>query len=117
MNSIGIKSALFIGLYLVFSACGIELKTKNIFIELSPGSLLLERRKIDKTSFEKELKIVIDKKMQEGFEKEDLIINLKVDKNTRRGDIADLQTAMRRLNVKKVIYSEFLATSEGQRQL
>jgi hypothetical protein len=36
---------------------------------------------------------------------DDLEIRLRVDANTRRGDIADLETAMRRLNVRKIFYS------------
>ena len=102
-----INNGLFFGLCLVLSACGTELKTKEIFVELSPNSLILEQKQIEKKDFEKELKTVIDKKIQDGFKKDELIINLKVDENTRRGDIADLETAMRRLNVRKVIYSTF----------
>jgi hypothetical protein len=102
-----INTGLFFGLCLFFSACGTELKTKEIFVELSPDSLVLEQKRIEKKDFEKELKTVIDKKIQEGFKKEELTINLTVDKNTRRGDMADLETAMRRLNVRKVIYSTF----------
>jgi hypothetical protein len=111
-----IKSGFLLGL-LVFTACGKELKSNNIFVEVSPGSLILEQRQIEKESFEKELKIVIDKKVREGFNKEELTINLRVDKNTRRGDIADMETAMRRLNMRKVIYSTFAETEDGQHQL
>lgn len=108
-----IKSGLLLGL-LLFTACGKELKTNNIFVEMSPASIILEQRQIEKGSFEKELKIVIDKKLREGFNKEELTINLRVDKNTRRGDIADVEVAMRRLNVRKVIYSTFAETKGGQ---
>jgi hypothetical protein len=102
-----IRIGLLLGLCLVSSACGTKLKTKDIFVELSPDGLILEQKQIERKDFEKELKIVIDRKINEGFRKDELIVNLKVDENTRRGDIADVETAMRRLNVKKVVYSAF----------
>jgi adenosylcobinamide amidohydrolase len=66
---------------------------------------MLEKREIEKSNFEKELKTVVDSKIKQGYKREQLIINLMVDKETRRGDIADLEVVMRRLNVRKIIYS------------
>jgi biopolymer transport protein ExbD len=82
-------------------------KTNEISIELYPDSLFLEQRQIKKKDFEKELRIAINIKLEAGFKRDELTIVLKVDENTRRGDVADIQTSMRRLNVRKVIYSTF----------
>jgi len=93
-------------LVLFFSfACSVEKKTNEIFVEISPEKLTLDQKNIQKDDFEKQLKIVIDKKKSDGFKREELIINLNVDKRTRRGDIADIETALRRLNVRRVNYS------------
>lgn len=92
-------------LLLFLMCCSSEPKSNIIFIEISPAKLLLENREIEKRSFEKELKIVIDYKLKQGFKKEELVVNLKVDKQTRRGDIADLEVSLRRLNMRKIIYS------------
>jgi hypothetical protein len=104
-----INAGLLIMLSLVFVQCWTEnkIKTKDIFVELFPDRLILEQKQIEKNDFEKELKLVINKKIEEGFKLEDLTIVLKVDENTRRGNIADLETAMRRLNVRNVTYSVF----------
>jgi hypothetical protein len=104
-----INAGLLIVVSLVFVQCWTEskIKTKDILVELFPDRLILEQRQIEKNDFEKELKLVINKKIEEGFKRDELTIVLKVDENTRRGDIADLETAMRRLNVRKVTYSVF----------
>jgi hypothetical protein len=109
MDKMIFKAGLLIMLSLVFAQCWTKnkIKTKEIFVELSPGRLILEQRQIEKNDFEKELKLAINKKIEEGFKRDELAIVLKFDGNTRRGDIADLETAMRRLNVRKVTYSVF----------
>lgn len=100
-------------LLLMLVGCSSEPKSNIIFIEISPVNLLLEKKEIEKGSFEKELKIVIDYKLKQGFKKEELVVNLKVDKQTRRGDIADLEVTLRRLNVRKIIYSTIGELDEG----
>ena len=109
MDKMNTITGLLIVLSLVFVQCETEsiIKTKDIFIELYPDRLILEQNQIEKKDFEKELKVVIGKKIDEGFKRDELTIVLKVEENTRRGDIADIETSMRRLNVRKVTYSVF----------
>ena len=88
-------------------ACSVEKKTNQIYIEISPEKLTLDGKDIHKDDFEKELKLIIDEKKADGIKREQLVVNLKVDSRTRRGDIADIETALRRLNVRRVNYSTF----------
>src|SRR5688572_13870626 len=98
----------YLALFLFITiACSTEKKTNAIYIEISPGKLTLNQKTIKKAHFEKELKSIIDEKEATGFKREELVINLKVDERTRRGDIADIEVALRRLNVRRVIYSTF----------
>ena len=104
MDRMNINTGLLIVLSLAFAQCGTEskIKTKDIFVELYPDRLILEQKQIEKKDFEKELKVVIGKKIDEGFKRDELTIVLKVEENTRRGDIADIETSMRRLNVRTI---------------
>jgi hypothetical protein len=88
-------------------ACSVEKKSNEIYVEISPEKLTLDKKAIYKDDFEKELKLIIEEKAANGIKREELIINLRVDSRTRRGDIADIETALRRLNVRRVIYSTF----------
>ena len=88
-------------------ACSTEKKTNTIYVEISPGKLILNQKTIKKEHFEKELKTIIEEKETTGFKREELVINLKVDERTRRGDIADIEVALRRLNVRRIIYPTF----------
>ena len=104
-----IITGLLIALSLVFTQCrtNSEIKKNEIFVELYPDRLILEQKQIKKNDFEEELKTVVDKKIDEGFKKDELTIVLKVEKNTRRGDVADVEMSMRRLNVRKLKFSIF----------
>ena len=97
---------LTIVLFLLLGCSG-DKATNFVNIEVSPDKLILEQKIIDKNDFQKELKIVIDKKLNEEFKLNELTMNFKVDRRTRRGDIADIETVMRKLNVRKVNYSTF----------
>ena len=57
MDKMIFKAGLLIMLGLVFAQCWTknEIKTKDIFVELSPDRLILEQRQIEKNDFEKEL--------------------------------------------------------------
>lgn len=91
---------------LAFISCTSQPKTitNEIFIELSSRQLTLERKEIKKEDLEKELKSVIEMKLNEGLRREDLIVNVKVDGETKRGDVADLSILLRTLNIRKINY-------------
>lgn len=93
-------------LKIVLLLCILSSCTTNpeISIQVDPDQLVLENKKIDKTDFEKELKEVLSRKLNDGLEKEEIIIALKVHKNTRRGDLSDIEGSLRRLNVKRIRY-------------
>jgi hypothetical protein len=99
------RQILIIGLFLI--SCSQDKETNQIFVILTPDKLELDNKLIDKKEFEKELKIIVDKKLKTGLTKEELIINMKVDKDTRRGDIADIEVSLRRLNVRQITYSTY----------
>jgi biopolymer transport protein ExbD len=80
---------------------------KIIYIQLSPEKLILENKEIDKADFEKELKVIVDKRANNGVDKKELTIDLKTDKRTKRGDLANIEVSLRRLNVKRVTYSTY----------
>lgn len=80
-------------------------KTNTIYIEISPGELRVNQKTINLSEFEKELEVIVKKKEGQGFKRGDLVVDLKVDVRTKRGDIADIETSLRRLNIRKVIYS------------
>jgi hypothetical protein len=90
-----------------FIGCTSKPLSDTIFVEVTPNKLLLEKRQIDKNKFESELKLLVDIRIKKGFKREDLTIDLKVDKETLRGDIVDLESAMRHLKLRQVIYSSF----------
>ena len=109
MDKMNFNTGLLIMLSLVFAQCGTEskIKTNDIFVEVYPDRLILDQKQIEKKDFEKELELVISKKIEGGFKRSELTIFLKVDESTRRGDIADIEASLRRLNVRKVTYSVF----------
>jgi hypothetical protein len=87
--------------------CSQDKETNQIAVILTPDKLELDNNLIDKKEFEKEFKIIVEKKLEHGYKKEELIINMKVDKNTRRGDVADIEVSLRRLNIRQIIYSSY----------
>jgi hypothetical protein len=103
MNKWIIKSLAF--LFLLQSACIHHPVSTAISVDISPGNLVIEGKPIKLPEFEGALRDVIDAKVRQGLKPDDLEIRLRVALNTRRGDIADLETAMRRLNVRKIFYS------------
>lgn len=88
-------------------SCLQDKETNQISVILTPDKLELNSNLIDKKDFEKELKIIVDKKLKYGYKKEELVINTKVDKNTRRGDVADIEVSLRRLNIRQINYSTY----------
>jgi len=98
----------YLALFLFITiACSTEKTTNTIYVEISPEKLILNQKTIKKEHFEKELKSIIEEKETTGFKREELVINLKVDERTRRGDIADIEVVLRRLNVRRIVYSTF----------
>ena len=57
------------------------------------------------SQFEAELKVIVGARLKSGLKRADLTVNVLVDNKTTRGDIVDLETAMRHLNVRKIMYS------------
>jgi biopolymer transport protein ExbD len=97
---------LFFLIILFLTNCS-DKETNKISVILTPEKLQLEQTVIDKKEFEKELKIIVDRKIKSGLKKDELIIDLRVDKNTRRGDVADVEVSLRRLNIRQVTYSTY----------
>ena len=90
---------------LLLTACSGD--NKIIHVQLSPEKLIVENKEINKTDFEKELKAIVDERQKDGIDRGELTIDLKADKNTRRGDLADIEVSLRRLNVRRVTYSTY----------
>lgn len=86
--------------------CPASIKAR-ISVQMSPEILLVESRQIHKRDFESVLQAIIEQKMSTGIRREELTIDLKVDGSTKRGDVADIEMSLRRLNVKKITYSTF----------
>lgn len=99
------RQILLLSLFLL--SCSQEKESNQISVILTPDKLELNSNLIEKKDFEKELKIIIDNKIKSGYKREELIINMKVDKNTRRGDVADIEVSLRRLNIRQIIYSTY----------
>jgi biopolymer transport protein ExbD len=92
---------------LLLISCSTEKKTNIIYVEVSPEKITLEQKTVKKENLEKELKSIIANKKTQGFKSEELIIDLKVDERAKRGALADIETTLRRLNLRKVSYSKF----------
>jgi hypothetical protein len=90
---------------LLMLGCNSEPKSNIILVEISPDKLLLENRQVKIRDFESELKAVVRGKLKEGFKNDELTVNLKVDDKTTRGDVVDLESCMRRVSLRKVMYS------------
>lgn len=80
---------------------------KIIHVQLSPEKLIVENKKINKSDFEKELTSIISERKKDGIAREELTIDLRADRDTKRGDLADLEISLRRLNMKRVTYSTY----------
>jgi hypothetical protein len=104
MKKIGLRGFFIIAI--ILSSCG-QKPTKRILIKLSPQEITIENIKVDADKFQDELKKIIDDKVDDGYKREELIVSLRVDSETKRGMIADIETAMRKLNVRRVEYSTF----------
>jgi hypothetical protein len=77
----------------------------RIDIQVSPDIIVIENQPVQKHDFEKALGFLIEQKIEAGIPRENLTIHLKVDGATTRGDLANIEVSMRRLNVKKIVYS------------
>jgi hypothetical protein len=99
------RQILLLSLFLL--SCYQEKESPKISVILTPYKLELESNLIDKKNFEKECKIIINNKLKFGYKMEELVIDMSVDKNTRRGDIADIEVSLRRLNIRQINYSTY----------
>ncbi|WP_276374995.1 hypothetical protein [Chryseolinea sp. H1M3-3] len=90
---------------LLIAGCSTEPVSNIINVEIAPDQLKLEKRPIKISKFESELKYIVTARLKKGVRRNDLTVNLVVDNKTQRGDIIDLETAMRKLNVRKIRYS------------
>ncbi len=91
----------------LIAGCSTEPVSNIINVEIAPDQLKLEKRSIKISKFESELKYIVTAKLKKGIRRDDLTVNLVVDNKTQRGDIIDLEAAMRKLNVRKIFYSSF----------
>lgn len=78
----------------------------HISVQVSPDTIFVENQRVDKHDFEKALRLVIEQKISAGIAQEEITIDMKVDGATKRGDIADIEMCLRRLNVRKITYSD-----------
>ena len=85
-------------------AC-IQKDTNKISVKVSPEEVLIDGRKIEVEKFQSELKKIIDDKVKTGYKKDELVIRMAVNSRTKRGMLADIEVAMRKLNVRQVEYS------------
>jgi hypothetical protein len=74
----------------VFVECASQ-RTNVIYLEVSPAKLILNQKLIAKSDFERHLKITINRKIDEGFKRDELVKDIKINARTRRGDIADIE--------------------------
>jgi hypothetical protein len=91
-------------LVVVFTSC-IKKETERILVEVFPKEINIDGKKITHEEFEIELKKAINVRLEAGIKQEVLFVSLIVDADTKRGQIADIEVAMRKLNVRKVLYS------------
>jgi hypothetical protein len=89
---------------LLLTACSDK---KVILVQVSPERLILENKEIAKANFEKELKAIVDKKIKDGIKRNELTIDLVTDMRTKRGDLADIEVSLRRLNIRQITYSTY----------
>ncbi|HEX6891991.1 MAG TPA: hypothetical protein VF141_14890 [Chryseolinea sp.] len=85
-------------------ACN-QKETNKISVKVSPQEVLIDGRKIEVEKFQSELKKIIDDKVKTGYKKDELVIRMAVNSRTKRGMLADIEVAMRKLNVRRVEYS------------
>ncbi|NOS94608.1 MAG: hypothetical protein HOP30_22075 [Cyclobacteriaceae bacterium] len=98
------RNILTIIILLLLTACS---DNKVISVQVSPEKLILENKEIDKVDFEKELKVIVDARKKEGIEAKELTMDIKADKRTKRGDIADIVFSLKRLNIIRTTYSAY----------
>ncbi|HOX83692.1 MAG TPA: hypothetical protein PLJ60_03945 [Chryseolinea sp.] len=91
----------------LLTSCFTQTDKNIIFVRLSPEQFLLEQKEIKKENFQEELKSIIDQKTKNGIKKDELTIDLKVSEQTKRGNLADIEAVLRKLNIRKVTYSTF----------
>jgi hypothetical protein len=80
-------------------------ETNKISVKVVLQEIFLDDKKIALDAFEDELKRIVDHKIKKGYKKEELVVKLVVDSKTKRGMIADIEVAMRKVNVRKVEYT------------
>jgi hypothetical protein len=85
-------------------AC-IQKETNKISVKVSPEEVLIDGQKIEVDKFQGELKKVVDYKVKTGYKKDELVIRMAVNPGTKRGMLADIEVAMRKLNIRRVEYS------------
>lgn len=90
---------------IVAMGCSTPEVSNTIFVEISPKVLILENRSVDKNKFAVELKKVVKVKREAGFRTDSITVKIKVDPETSRGEIVDLEADLRRLSLKTVVYS------------
>lgn len=91
---------------ITFTVLGCSDETR-ISVRVSPDVVIVENQQVHQQDFEKALRVVIEQKIQKGISRDQLIVDLKVHEATTRGEVADLEMSLRRLNVRKISYSTF----------
>lgn len=105
MRKFGLFVVLIFCLVSLVSPCDAQVRSFRIFVRVYTDYLMFENKLIRNDEFESRLKLEIEQRMKAGVKREDLIISMNVDPETKRGKIADLEVVMRRLNLRKIEYS------------
>ncbi len=74
-------------------------------IELSPEVVRIDGKEFAPEKCFGQLKIILSRKNDAGIHANDAIVVLRVDPKTKRGMIADVEVAMRKLNIRRVEYT------------
>lgn len=96
-----------------FLASFVQREPESISVKVTPTEITIETKEIKHDEFEQELKKVVDSKVKQGLKRDDLFVRLFVDPNVKRGMLADIEVSMRRLNIRKILYSTIQPERQG----
>lgn len=96
-----------------FLASFVQREPESISVKVTPTEITIEGKEIKHDEFEQELKKVVDSKVKQGLKRDDLFVRLFVDPNVKRGMLADIEVSMRRLNIRKILYSTIQPERQG----
>lgn len=85
-----------IAIFLLFLPLYSCTEREIISVQVNQDKLVIEDREITKLDFEKELKIIIDIKINEGFKKSELVIHVTADKEIPTIEMSEIEKSIRR---------------------